>query len=52
MEAVTILLADDESMLLLDFEGTPTGAGFLVTSVTSGAKAIAILHSANSQIDG
>ncbi|MGK9204256.1 response regulator [Sinorhizobium meliloti] len=52
MEAVTILLADDESMLLLDFEGTLTGAGFLVTSVTSGAKAIAILHSANSQIDG
>ncbi|MQX95130.1 response regulator [Sinorhizobium medicae] len=45
MEAVTILLADDEAILLLDFESALTDAGFLVTAVSSGAKAIEILKS-------
>lgn len=52
VEAVTILLADDEAILLLDFEAALTDAGFLVTSVASGAKAIDILHSSNSPVGG
>ncbi|WP_339073331.1 response regulator [Sinorhizobium meliloti] len=52
MEAVTILLADDEAMLLLDYESALTDAGFLVTAVSSGAKAIAILTSGGSIVDG
>ncbi|MDW9791920.1 response regulator [Sinorhizobium meliloti] len=52
MEAVTILLADDEAILLYDFETSLTDAGFLVISVTSGSKAIDILRSANSPIQG
>ncbi|ABR63617.1 response regulator [Sinorhizobium medicae] len=51
MEAVTILLADDEAILLLDFESTLTDAGFLVTAVSSGAKAIELLKS-GAAIDG
>ena len=48
MEAVTILLADDEALLLMDFEVALTDAGFHVTAVTGGSKAIDILRSANS----
>ena len=50
MEAVTILLADDEALLLMDFEVALTDAGFHVTAVTGGSKAIDILRSANSPI--
>ncbi|RVH16552.1 response regulator [Sinorhizobium meliloti] len=52
MEAVTILLADDEAMLLLDFESVLTDAGFLVTAVSSGFKAIEILRAGTSVVDG
>lgn len=52
MEAVTILLADDEALLLMDFEVALTDAGFHVTAVTRGKKAIDILRSANAPIDG
>lgn len=52
METVTILLADDEAMLLLDFENALTDAGFLVRAVTSSGKAVEILKSPNSASDG
>lgn len=52
METVTILLADDEAMLLLDFENSLTDAGFLVRAVTSSGKAVEILNSPNSAIGG
>jgi DNA-binding NtrC family response regulator len=52
MEVVTILLADDEALLLMDFEVALTEAGFHVAAVTSGSKAIDILRSANSPIQG
>lgn len=52
MEAVTILLADDEALLLMDFEVALAHAGFHVTAVTRGGKAIEILRVANAPIDG
>lgn len=52
MEAVTILLADDEALLLMDFEVALADAGFHVTAVTRGGKAIEILRAANAPIDG
>ncbi|MQX79833.1 response regulator [Sinorhizobium medicae] len=52
MEAVTILLADDEAILLLDFKSVLTAAGFLVAAVSSGAKAIEKLKSGDEIVDG
>ncbi|MFK0278705.1 response regulator [Ensifer sp. NPDC090286] len=43
MEAITILLAEDEALLLLDFEQTLNDAGFSVLAVTSGKRALEIL---------
>ncbi len=52
MEEVTILLAEDEAMLLLDFENALTDAGFHVRAVTNSGKAIEILRSADLPILG
>ncbi|MDX0506243.1 response regulator [Sinorhizobium medicae] len=41
--AVTILLADDEAILLLDYEHALVEAGYAVIAVSSGAKAIVAL---------
>lgn len=49
MEAVTIF---DEALLLMDFEVALADAGFHVTAVTRGGKAIEILRAANAPIDG
>lgn len=40
MEWATILLADDEALLLIELEGALADAGFLVLAVTSGLRAI------------
>ncbi|WP_318883812.1 hypothetical protein RWA06_26055 (plasmid) [Sinorhizobium meliloti] len=52
MEEVTILLGEDEAMLLLDFENALTDTGFHVRAVTNSGKAIKILRSADSPILG
>ncbi|RVP80656.1 response regulator [Sinorhizobium meliloti] len=41
--SITILLADDEAILLIDYEHALIAAGFAVIAVSSGAKAIAAL---------
>ncbi|AGG69910.1 hypothetical protein FB001_12127 [Ensifer sp. SEMIA 135] len=40
MESATILLADDEALLLIELEGALADAGFLVLAVASGLRAI------------
>ncbi|MCA1495088.1 response regulator [Ensifer sp. NBAIM29] len=52
MGPVTILLADDEAVLLLDFEDALTQAGFNVVTVASGRKAVERLNAADPAIDG
>lgn len=52
MESVTILLAEDETLLLLDFEDALKEAGFEVLAVTSGKKAIEHLNAAESSFAG
>ncbi|MDW9450900.1 response regulator [Sinorhizobium meliloti] len=52
MESVTILLAEDETLLLLDFEDALKEAGFMVLAVTSGKKALEHLKAAESSIAG
>ncbi|MDX0438881.1 response regulator [Sinorhizobium medicae] len=52
MEPDTILLADDEALLLIDYEYALADAGFVVMAVTSGGKAIEVLKSAGSGIAG
>ncbi|ARS67569.1 response regulator [Sinorhizobium meliloti] len=52
MESATILLADDEALLLIELEGALADAGFLVLAVTSGLRAIELLNSADSEIAG
>ncbi|MDK1386396.1 response regulator [Sinorhizobium sp. 8-89] len=52
MESATVLVADDEALLLLEFEGALTDAGFLVLAVTNGERAIELLNSADSEIAG
>ncbi|PND20244.1 MULTISPECIES: response regulator [Sinorhizobium] len=52
MESATILLADDEALLLIEFEGALADAGFLVLTVTSGFRAIELLNSTDSEIAG
>lgn len=52
MKPATILLADDEALLLLDYEAALAEAGFVVVAVASGGKAIEVLRSADSEIAG
>jgi len=52
VEPVTILLADDEALLLLEFEDALVEAGFKVIAVTSGRKALEFLNAADSCIQG
>lgn len=51
MEPATILVADDEALLLLGYEDTLVDAGFRVVPVTSGRQAIELLRSADSIVD-
>ncbi len=48
---VTVLVVEDEAMLLLDYERALTEAGFAVIVVTSGTKAIRLLNEDN-QVQG
>jgi two-component system, cell cycle response regulator CpdR len=52
VEPVTILLAEDEGLLLLDFEQALTEAGFSVVAVSSGSKAVEFLNGAKTSIQG
>nr|WP_289851504.1 response regulator [Sinorhizobium meliloti] len=52
VDKVTILIADDEALLLIDFEQALVEAGFHVVAVTSGGKALEILNTAGSPIQG
>ncbi|MGK9199411.1 response regulator [Sinorhizobium meliloti] len=52
VDKVTILIADDEALLLIDFEQALVEAGFNVVAVTSGWKALEILNTAGSSIQG
>lgn len=52
MESVPILLAEYETLLLLDFEQALAEAGFGVIAVSSGRKAIALLNSGDASIQG
>ncbi|MBP2238811.1 DNA-binding NtrC family response regulator [Sinorhizobium kostiense] len=52
MESVPILLAEDEALLLLDFEQALAEAGFSVIAVSSGRKAIALLNAGDASIQG
>lgn len=52
LESVNILLAEDETLLLLDFEDALKEAGFVVLAVTSGKKAVEHLKAAESSIAG
>ena len=52
MESVTILLTEDETLLLLDFEDGLKEAGFMVLAVTSGRKAIEHLKASGSSFAG
>ncbi|OAP35169.1 transcriptional regulator [Sinorhizobium glycinis] len=52
MEPVTILLAEDEGLLLTEFEQALTDAGFGVVAVTSGIKAIKHLNAAEPCMHG
>ncbi|RVH28127.1 response regulator [Sinorhizobium meliloti] len=46
MEPVTILLVEDEGLLLFEFEEALTEAGFNVVAFSSGTKAVEYLRSA------
>ena len=52
MAPVTILLAEDETLLLIDFEQGLTEAGYAVRAVTSGSKASELLKTATITIQG
>lgn len=49
MKPATILLAEDEALLLLDYEAALADAGFVVVAVARGGKAIEVLRSADSR---
>ncbi|MCO5963240.1 response regulator [Sinorhizobium meliloti] len=51
MKPGTILLAEDEALLLLDYEAALADAGFVV-AVARGGKAIEVLRSADSEVAG
>lgn len=46
------MLAEDEALLLFDFQDALTKVGFRVEAVTSGSRAIDILNAADSSIQG
>ncbi|MQX40771.1 response regulator [Sinorhizobium meliloti] len=52
MEPVCLLVAEDEALLLIDFEDALIEAGFAVVAATSGVKAMDRLTSADSSIQG
>lgn len=52
MERVTILLAEDEGLLLMEFEDALSEAGFNVIPETNAKKAIDRLRSGDPPIDG
>jgi two-component system, cell cycle response regulator CpdR len=52
METVTILLVEDEGLLLLDFEHALAGAGFAVIAVTSGRRALGLLSDPAASVQG
>jgi CheY-like chemotaxis protein len=52
VQPVPILLAEDEALLLIDFEQALTEAGYGVVAVSSGTKAIALLIAPDSNIQG
>jgi two-component system, cell cycle response regulator CpdR len=52
METVTILLVEDEGLLLFDFEQALVEAGFAVLAVPSGKKALKILSDVATTIQG
>ncbi|MGK9286982.1 response regulator [Sinorhizobium meliloti] len=52
METVTILLVEDEVLLLLAFEQALVEAGFAVLAVASGKKALKIMSDAATTIQG
>ncbi|ASP73957.1 response regulator [Sinorhizobium meliloti] len=52
MKPATILLAEDEALLLLDYEAALADAGFVVVAVARGGKAIEVLRSADSEVAG
>ncbi|AAK64669.1 response regulator (plasmid) [Sinorhizobium meliloti] len=52
MKPATILLAEDEALLLLDYEAALADAGFVVVAVARGGKAIEVWRSADSEVAG
>lgn len=52
METITILLAEDEGLLLFDFEQALGEAGFGVLAVTSGRRALELLRTPDAAIQG
>lgn len=52
VEPVPVLMAEDEALLLIDFEQALTEAGFFVVAVTSGKRAIELLNTAEPTIQG
>ncbi|WP_037402097.1 response regulator [Sinorhizobium fredii] len=52
MEPVTIMLVEDEGLLLFEFEEALTEAGFNVVAVSSGTKAMDYLRSAEGAAKG
>lgn len=52
MKPATILLAEDEALLFLDYEAALADGGFVVVAVARGGKAIEVLRSADSEIAG
>ncbi|MDE3819833.1 response regulator [Sinorhizobium meliloti] len=52
MKPATILLAEDEALLFLDYEAALADAGLVVVAVARGGTAIEVLRSAASEIAG
>uniref|UniRef100_UPI002FDF0EE7 response regulator n=1 Tax=Sinorhizobium chiapasense TaxID=501572 RepID=UPI002FDF0EE7 len=52
METVTLLLVEDEALLLLEFEQTLTNAGFDIVTATGARDAMRILNAPTSPIHG
>lgn len=52
MKPATISLAEDEALLLFDYDAALADAGFVVVAVARGGRAIEVLRSADSEIAG
>ncbi|PND26779.1 response regulator [Sinorhizobium sp. M4_45] len=52
MESVHVLVAEDEALLLLDFEHALTEAGFVVVTASTGGSATELLNTADPPILG